>query len=224
MSKRVEPKSRRRSGASTPDGEASAEASQRKKLRNAGGAGSKEVIVANTPSIPARRSDDQLPELLVASAAGDLSAVENALEGGSDLSACSRGGYTALHLAAANGRQDVVGELLRARADPDSRTFFGQVPLHLAVLSGGGGDAQQSVVRQLIDARANPSARDKVSHHAQGWSVAELGRRCGARTSLLQAVEHAADEEPTLSSETHSQTRVAHRTAWANLLRSGEKK
>jgi len=216
--------SRRRSGASTPDGEASAEATHRKKRKSASGAASPGEAVATGPRLPIRQSDDDLPELLVASAAGDLNAVQAAIADGADLSACSRGGYTAVHLAAAHGRQDIVGELLQARADPDSRTLFGQVPIHLAMLSGGSGDVQQNVVQRLINARADPSARDSVSHCAAGWSAAELGRRCGARASLLEAVERAADEEATSFPEDQSQTKVAHRTVWANLLRSGEKK
>ncbi|KAH8896383.1 ankyrin, partial [Thozetella sp. PMI_491] len=66
----------------------------------------------------------------------------------------SRGGHTALHLAAARGSREVTETLLLLGADKEARTNTGMTPLH-AACSGGHYD----VAKALIDAGASVHAR-----------------------------------------------------------------
>ncbi len=72
------------------------------------------------------------------------------IEHGVDVNAQTHAGFTALHLAAANGDIGLVGVLMRHGADVNARGLGG-TPLHLAAAHG-----HLSVVRALLLYDANP--------------------------------------------------------------------
>ncbi|MEX5716802.1 ankyrin repeat domain-containing protein [Geodermatophilus maliterrae] len=78
------------------------------------------------------------PRLARLVADGDATAVRAAVAGAPRLLAgtvehAGESGWTALHLAAAEGREDVVRDLVAAGADLTARTESGRTPLHVAV-------------------------------------------------------------------------------------------
>ena len=67
-------------------------------------------------------------------------------------------GYTALHWAAKNGKEDVVKLLFGSKEPPnvDARSHGGYTPLHIATIHG-----QDGVIRLLVEVYgANPNIRD----------------------------------------------------------------
>ncbi|CAM9237349.1 unnamed protein product [Ectocarpus sp. 12 AP-2014] len=60
--------------------------------------------------------------------------------------------HTPLHLAALYGRSEMVGALIEAGANPDSRVPSGATALHMAVVKG-----HLDMLRELIRGKANPS-------------------------------------------------------------------
>ena len=102
-------------------------------------------------------------------------------------------GDTALHLAAACYRTDVVRELIKAGADVHDRNRLGQQPIHAAAVGIPGSaswnpSAQEATIIALIEAGANPNAIDKRG-------VSPLHRavrtRCAAAVRVL--LERGAD-------------------------------
>nr|VZI30037.1 unnamed protein product [Spirometra erinaceieuropaei] len=72
------------------------------------------------------------------------------LSAGADPNLTTRDAYTALHIAAKEGRLDIVQALLEAGADPDARTRRGFSPLHLAAKRG-----RAAVARQLLQVKSD---------------------------------------------------------------------
>ena len=72
------------------------------------------------------------------------------------LDASNDDGRTPLHSAAADGRDEVLGRLLIAGANPQVTDQSGQTPLHLAVADGRG-----EAVKMLVIAEADLGARDR---------------------------------------------------------------
>jgi hypothetical protein len=62
----------------------------------------------------------------------------------------------ALHVACANGHEEVVRRLLEGGADVDVKNAEGSTPLHWACLNG-----HVAVVRLLMDKKASPSSLNK---------------------------------------------------------------
>jgi ankyrin repeat protein len=98
-------------------------------------------------------------------------------------------GDTALHIAAAGYRTDIVRRLIALGSDLGAKNRLGAEPLHLAALGTPGAPrfdppAQAATITCLIEAGADPNARDK-----QG--VAPLHRavrtRCAAAVQALLA-------------------------------------
>jgi Ankyrin repeats (many copies)/Ankyrin repeat len=98
-------------------------------------------------------------------------------------------GDTALHLAAATYRTDIVHELIAKGADLRARNRLGAEPLHAAVVGVPGSStwnprAQATTVACLIAAGADPNAVDKIG-------VTPLHRavrtRCAAAVRALLA-------------------------------------
>lgn len=90
------------------------------------------------------------------------------------------GRYTALHLAAASLRKDVVQVLLRAGADPNAADASGWTPLHHIVVAP---DPRFLLVLELVEHGADPGRR------AGAWKTAkELAADTG-RQELFRGVE-----------------------------------
>ena len=96
-------------------------------------------------------------------------------------------GDTALHVAAAGHRPEVVRALISAGADVSARNRRGALPLHYAADGVPGGSnwnpqAQASTVAYLIEAGADPDATDSSGVTALHRAVRT---RCAAAVSAL---------------------------------------
>lgn len=107
--------------------------------------------------------------------------------GESDLREC----VTALLLAAKAGGEILVGELLRAGADPNMANLFGYAPLHAAAERGAEG-----CLRLLLEAGADPSARN-----SDGMRPADVAAEHGeiGCAELLERAEAAREESASLA-------------------------
>jgi ankyrin repeat protein len=97
-------------------------------------------------------------KLLKSAEMGNLSDVESALNSGANLEAReSRYGNTALHLAAFEGKQDVVVFLLDRGIDPNIQANDGITPLIAACRKG-----HLNIAKTLISKGANPNLADEA--------------------------------------------------------------
>lgn len=110
-------------------------------------------------SVDALLADEPHLTIFEAAAVGDGARVHELLllEGGF-VDLWSPDGFTALHLAAFFGREDVTAELLRRGADVGAvaRNPLGVQPLHSAAAGGHNG-----VARLLLEHGADPNARQE---------------------------------------------------------------
>lgn len=95
-----------------------------------------------------------------------------ASKGGKAVNARNEYNETALHLAAANGHNEVVEVLLFWGADPNIRSKQGVAPLHLAVL----GKHEECLVKQLLGKGADPNAMIPGVNVTPLHLAAKLGR------------------------------------------------
>ena len=99
-------------------------------------------------------------------------------------------GDTALHLAAAGYRHEIVRALIAAGADIRARNRLGGEPLHAAAVGTPGSrswnpPAQAATIACLIEAGADPNATDKIGVSALHRAVRT---RCAAAVrALLEA-------------------------------------
>ncbi|GIY75421.1 ankyrin repeat domain-containing protein 39 [Caerostris extrusa] len=63
---------------------------------------------------------------------GNVEKLKSILSRGEDPSICDPSGYTALHYAARNGKEDICKILLEHGANPNAQTHGGATPLHRA--------------------------------------------------------------------------------------------
>ena len=90
----------------------------------------------------------QLSDMLYAAAAGNLEIVEEAVtKGGVNVCEADYAGQSALHIAAAAGRHNVVEFLIKQKAALNKEDHFGKTPLANAVKKG-----HWAVIRALRDA------------------------------------------------------------------------
>jgi ankyrin repeat protein len=111
--------------------------------------------------------------LMVASfyCSGEL--VRALLESGASLAATDKSGTSALHRTAQNCEQGkIVGLLLRAGADPNSRTKLGETPLHTAAFYGN-----EAAVRLLVAHGADVTAKDAKGQSALSIAKDRVVRR-----------------------------------------------
>jgi ankyrin repeat protein len=93
--------------------------------------------------------------LLIAAERGHDLAVEALLLGGADVRAKTRGGWTALHQAAAKGHVVVVARLLEHDADLDAQGGrFSKTPLYSAASHG-----HDDIIKLLLDKGADPRTK-----------------------------------------------------------------
>ncbi|HWC58352.1 MAG TPA: ankyrin repeat domain-containing protein [Verrucomicrobiae bacterium] len=105
--------------------------------------------------------------------------IQRYLESGGEVNQCNANNDTLLHLAAANGCEDVAKLLLARGAHINAKDLQGYTPLHLAV----DGDCDTTVqdgkpatglpmVKLLIEAGADESARDEDGEIPRDTAVA----------------------------------------------------
>ena len=88
------------------------------------------------PIIKERLVQEKISAILTASARGEISHVQEMLEGGDVTFACKdRMDRTPLHIAASEGHDDLVRHLLSLKADPTAKDKFGNTPFNDAVRS-----------------------------------------------------------------------------------------
>lgn len=75
-------------------------------------------------------------------------------------------GWTALILAACNGREDIVDSLIKAGANKDIKDKYGRTALMLATKYGG-----KNVVQSLINAGANKDIKDNDDRTALMYAI-----------------------------------------------------
>ncbi|GAB5355471.1 hypothetical protein AAMO2058_000208300 [Amorphochlora amoebiformis] len=127
----------------------------------------------------------------------ELSALRISLNNhGADPDKGNKIGETKLHEAAELGLTEIVGELLRAKANPNVRTKFGCVALHYA---GYLGDV--SMIRSLLFAKADPSVANSQGETPVDYCMV------GSTASSKQGKNHDA----ALSVLTHALQRAKHK-------------
>lgn len=94
--------------------------------------------------------------------AGDATLVKELVGAGASIDACNGDGYTALILAAYNGRMDAMNALLAAGADPNLGDKRGNTALMGAIFKG-----EEAIARRLLaDPRTNADARNNAGQTA----------------------------------------------------------
>ena len=117
-----------------------------------------------------------------AAAAGNINALQAAVEGGGDVNARDQRGLTALMHAADRGYTLIVPLLLRAGADPDLRAVDGPTALFLAVLRG-----HIEIVEVLLEAGADTSIRG-----LEGMTPIKLAQTRKKHSEILELLEKHA--------------------------------
>ncbi|MGY1829967.1 ankyrin repeat domain-containing protein [Geodermatophilus sp. SYSU D01180] len=117
------------------------------------------------------------------------------------------GGWTPLHLAVAQGREDVVEVLVGAGADLAARTESGRTPLHVAVehaprlvpvLTGLGAAVDAAAAAYLDDTgrlAAELDAGAPLTDAAGGWDLLTLAAAGGAAGTLRLLLDRGADPD-----------------------------
>lgn len=101
---------------------------------------------------------DELP-LFGAIGDGKLDTARTLLKLGADVTATTKDGVTALHIAADRRKPDFIRLFLASGADPDSQDAGGRTPLHYALQ--GISDRNIDVIKVLLAAGADPNIPDK---------------------------------------------------------------
>ncbi len=107
------------------------------------------VLVALLPALLYVPAATQSSRLLDLARTGSPADIEQALRSGTKVDSADTGGVTALHVAAAACRPEIVTTLLNAGANKNAQARDGSTPLMFAALQGC-----EPVVRQLLKAGA----------------------------------------------------------------------
>ncbi len=114
-------------------------------------------------------------EYLLAASQGRWYRVNKYLKAGVDINARNAQGQTAVHLAAVNGHDDLLGHLIALGAGINAQDNAGNTPLHLAVRGGS-----DMCIRVLRSRGADPTIRNKEGRTAGGdssWDEREVPTR-----------------------------------------------
>lgn len=149
--------------------------------------------VARRPAAPPP-PPPALPSLSLVDAAnaGDFAQVARLLEEGADANAAQGEGLTALHVAAAGGRTEIVRLLIQRGARMDAQDAAGSTPLHAAARAG-----RLPAVQELVEAGAPVLAQDREGQTPM--QVATLLQHAGVAFYLREhggAGEEAVIEAP----------------------------
>ena len=128
------------------------------------------VVSHGIDAVDTQMSDEQAYPLIFAAGEADSASVTALLETGSDVTARSKDGETALHVCAIKGDVEITKALLAHGAEVDARTPKGETlwmtPLMWATYGG-----HAAMVRLLLAAGADPLAIDE-----KGKAVLQMSR------------------------------------------------
>jgi ankyrin repeat protein len=137
-----------------------------------------------TTTLPVSESmKDDLPALLLAAQQGDNSRIRDILRDGANVDQKGPGGETALHWAAAYGKQVAAELLLASGANPNEKDRAGMTPLHYAAQEG-----QIAIIDALLKASADPNAGDE-----NGITPMHLAAANGFPSIIQQLLSHGGD-------------------------------
>jgi len=133
---------------------------------------------------------------------GNIEAVKQYLDAGTDVNAKEENGVTPLHQAAFYGQKEVVELLIAKGADVNAKEEEGWTPLHFAAEGG-----HKEVAELLIAAGADVNARDNggetpldLAIERKKTDTADLLRKYGGKTGAqlenAEPVAEAAQPEP----------------------------
>ena len=119
--------------------------------------------------------------ILEAANKGNIEAVKQHLDAGTDVNAKDSARWTPLHYAAANGHKEVVELLIARGADVNAKDVNGGTPLHIASVQGHKETAQLLIAK---GAEVNAKYEDGGTplDEADG-ETADLIRKHGGKTS-----------------------------------------
>ncbi len=146
-----------------------------------------------TPPIdPNERNEADLTWLMRAAARGQAAQIPMLVESGSQITAATGAGETALLIAARSGEAKTTLALLQAGADKEARDAIGRTALLLASMDG-----HEQVATVLLDAGANLSQRDQAGNS----SLLLAAQKCRS-TTIGVLLARGAEHTPNKSGET----------------------
>lgn len=95
------------------------------------------------------------------------------------------GGFTPMHLAAANGNREMVRFLLTAKADVNAKDNAGSTPMHQVAMAKG---PHSDLIEMLLMHRAEVNARDK-----HGLTPLHYATMADNPTAVKTLLDHAAN-------------------------------
>jgi ankyrin repeat protein len=132
-------------------------------------------------------------DLLTAVYAADSSKAQRALAQGADPNVMTSDGYTALMIASANGRLDLISALVAKGANVNAQDNYGKTALMCACeeqFAVPPRERRTEVVRALLKAGADPNRRDKV-----GTTALMISAECGQTEIIRLLLSAGADPD-----------------------------